>query len=271
LAENGEKSLAAKLDDVIEKLTTWHRITLVMVIIGLLSLSVVISVSQFHFSQEIARHGQIVNVVDETTGQEGLAFVPRTEQIFSAESILELHTTQLWLMASNGLVIGLLSFLFFWITYRGHAYKKELKSIENQLIRQSYLVNFETSIPEGQNREEKIINHSALVFPELQRLKTKQKISYKTNQSIGSHTVDVLVSTRRGDFVVKFFEHASLKTLEEFCSSLSGKRFFRVLCVSKNFDDDVSGPHLSEMIERLGFDLDLIFEEDAGYSMLWVS
>ncbi len=270
MAENGEKSLAAKLDDVIEKLAAWHRITLVLVIIGLLSLSVVISVSQFHFSQEIARHGQIVKVVDETTGQEGIAFVPNSEQIFSAESILELHTTQVWLMASNGLVIGLLSFLFFWITYRGHEYKKELKSIENQLIRQSYLVNFETSIPEGQSREEKIINHSALVFPELQRLKTRQ-ISYRTNQSLGSQTVDALVSTRRGDFVVKFFDHASLKTLEEFCRGLSGRHLFRVLCVSKNFDEDVSGPQLSEMMERLGFDVDLIFEEDAGYSMLWVS
>src|SRR5574338_979539 len=117
LSQNDDRSLAEKLDAAIENLSVWHRVTLVMVIIGLLSLSVVISLSQYYFQQEISKHGDIEETKDEKTGQVGLAFVPNSEEVFSTDSVLILYTTQVWLMASNGVVIGLLSFLFLWITY----------------------------------------------------------------------------------------------------------------------------------------------------------
>lgn len=280
MASNGDKSLAEKLDIAIENLTIWYRVTLVMVIIGLLSLSVVISLSQYYFHQEIQKHGDIEEIKNEETGQIGLVFVPNSEEVFSTESVLKLYTTQIWLMASNGVVIGLLSFLFLWITYRGQAYKKELKEIENQLIRQSYLVNFETSIPEGKTRTDKILNHSSLVFPELQRLlrKTKpesKKLPYKLNQPIKNDTVDIIVPTKRGDFIVKFFDHVTAKTLEEFAENLSksGKLIFRVLVVAKNFDEDLQSSQLAALMQKLNldFDMDLIFEEEQGYSMLWIN
>jgi hypothetical protein len=280
LAENGDKSLAEKLDLAIENLSIWYRVTLVMVIIGLLSLSVVISLSQYYFQQEISKHGTISEIKDEKSNQVGLAFIPNSEQVFSTDSVLRLYVTQTWLMASNGLVIGLLSFLFLWITYRGNAYKKELKEIENQLIRQSYLVNFETSIPEGDTRVDKILHHSSLVFPELQYLLRRskpsgKKLPYKTDQSIRNDKVDILVPTKKGDFIVKFFDTVSFKTLEEFTDNISksGKMIFRVLCVAKNFDDDLQSSQLSSMMQKLGldFDMDLIFEEDQGYSMLWIN
>lgn len=275
-----DRSLAEKLDAAIENLSVWYRVTLVMVIIGLLSLSVVISVSQFTFQEEIHKHGEIKEIKDEESGQVGLAFVPNTDQIFSAESILKLYTTQVWLMASNGVVIGLLSFLFLWITARGQSYKKELKSIESQLIRQSYLVNFETSIPEGQTKADKILNHSSLVFPELQVILRKakpgeKKLPYKQNQTIGGETIDVAVSTKKGYFVVKFFDSVSKQTLEQFASNLSksGKPFFRVLCVAKNFDDELQSTTLATILQNLDlkFDMDLIFEDEQGYSMLWIN
>jgi hypothetical protein len=280
LAKNGERSLAEKLDIAIENLSVWHRVTLAMVIIGLVSLSVVISLSQYYFQQEINKHGQIEEIKDEKTGQIGLEFIPNSDQVFSTDSIISLYATQTWLMASNGVVIGLLSFLFLWITYRGQAYKQELKEIENQLIRQSYLVNFETSIPEGQTRIDKILNHSSLVFPELQYLLRKakpenKKLPYKLNQQIKNDTVDILVSTKRGDFIVKFFDNLTYQTLEEFTNNLSksGKLIFRVLCVAKNFDEEMQSSQLSTLMQKLNldFDMDLIFEEDQGYSMLWIN
>jgi hypothetical protein len=251
-----------------------------MVIIGLLSLSVVISLSQFTFQEEIHKHGEIKETKDEKSGQVGLAFVPNTEQIFSAESILKLYTTQVWLMASNGVVIGLLSFLFLWITARGQSYKKELKSIESQLIRQSYLVNFETSLPEGDTKTDKILNHSSMVFPELQAILRKakpgeKKLPYKQNQTLGGETMDVVVSTRKGYFAVKFFDSVSKQALEQFATNLSksGKPFFRVLCVAKNFDDELQSASLTTILQNLDlqFDMDLIFEDDQGYSMLWIN
>jgi hypothetical protein len=280
LVGNGEKSLAEKLDFAIENLSIWYRVTLVMVIIGLLSLSVVISLSQHYFQQEINKNGAIKEVTNEETGEVGIVFVPNSEQVFLPESILKLYTTQVWLMMSNGLVIGLLSFLFVWITYRGNAYRKELKSIENQLIRQSYLVNFETSIPEGNTKEDRILNHSALVFPELQNVLKQvkpesKKLPYKLNQTIGKDTVDLSVSTKKGDFVVKFFDTVSYQTLEQFSDNLSksGKALFRVLCVAKNYDENLQSQQLSSLMQKLNldFDMDLIFEEEQGYSMLWIN
>ena len=91
-----DRSLAEKLDAAIENLSTWYRVTLIMVIIGLLSLSVVISLSQFTFQEEINKHGEIKEIKDEKSGQVGLAFVPHTDQVFSPESILKLYTTQVW-------------------------------------------------------------------------------------------------------------------------------------------------------------------------------
>jgi hypothetical protein len=280
VSENDKLSLAERLDIAIENLGVWHRVTLVMVIIGLLSLSVIISMSQHYFQQEISKHGRITEIHDDKTGEVELAFVPSGEQIFSSESIVALYTTQTWLMASNGLVIGLLSFLFLWITYRGQTYKKELKTIENQLIRQSYLVNFETSIPEGTTRIEKILNHSTLVFPELHsRLGSDKsggkKLPYKTNQTIGNETVDIVVATKKGDFIVKFFDDISFKTIAQFAQTLSksNKIIFRVLCVAKNYDEELQSSQLSSLMQKLGlkYDMDLIFEEEQGYSMLWIN
>lgn len=280
MSENGDKSLAEKLDNAIENLNNWHRVTLIMVIIGLLSLSVVISLSQYYFQQEISKHGHIAEIKDEKTNMTGLTFVPNSEQIFSEESIIILYSTQVWLMASNGVVIGLLSFLFLWVTLRGQAYREDLKSIEGQLIRQSYLVNFETSIPEGDSRVDKILNHSCLVFPELQILlrrakSNNKKLPAKLDQKIKNDTVDIIMSTRKGDFIVKFFDSVSFSTLEQFTDNLSksGKAVFRVLCVSKNYDDELQSPQLTSLIKKLNldFDMDLIFEDEQGYSMLWIN
>jgi hypothetical protein len=279
VSENGDKSLAEKLDAAIANLSNWYRVTLIMVIIGLLSLSVVISLSQYYFQQEINKNGHITEITDEETGQVGLVFVPNSEKVFDPESILRIYATQVWLMASNGVVIGLLSFLFLWITYRGQAHKEDLKSIESQLIRQSYLVNFETAIPEGADRNEKILNHSSLVFPELQALKGAKfdgkKLPAKLNQKIRNDTVDILLSTKKGDFVVKFFDNVSFSTLEQFTDNLSksGKLLFRVLCVAKNYEDQLQSSQLASLMQKLNldFDVDLIFEDEQGYSMLWIN
>ena len=280
MSENDKLSLAERLDVAIENLSVWHRVTLVMVIIGLLSLSVIISMSQYYFQQEINKHGRISEIRDDKTGDVTLSFVPNGPEVFSGESIVALYSTQIWLMASNGLVIGLLSFLFLWITYRGQSYKKELKTIENQLIRQSYLVNFETSIPEGATKIEKILNHSSMVFPELRSLlgrdKTEgRKLPYKTNQTVGSETADIVVATKKGDFVVKFFDEVSFKTLDSFTQALSksNKQIFRVLCVAKNYDEELQSNQLSSLMQKLSlkYNMDLIFEEEQGYSMLWIN
>jgi len=273
-------SLAEKLENAIKQLGFWYRISIIIVLVGLASLSGIISMSQFYFHDEIAKHGQIQEIFIQDENITVLAFLPYSEEVFPAEGIVSLYITQIWLMYGNGVVIGLLSFLFIWVTYRGKAHTEEFESIERQFIRQSYLVNFETSVPEGATRVEKILNEAIHVFPTLKdvqrKAKLKQtKIPYKLDQKFSGETIDGIVSTKKGDFIVKFYDktvsESDLKNLVKILSK-SRDKIFRVLCVAKDYDDDLQSNKLVGIMDKIPkyFKLDLIFEEDHGYSMLWI-
>jgi len=273
-------SLAEKLDNAIKQLGFWYRISIIIVLVGLASLSGIISMSQFYFHDEVAKYGQIQEIFIQDKDITVLAFLPYSEEIFPAEGIVSLYITQIWLMYGNGVVIGLLSFLFIWVTYRGKAHTEEFESIERQFIRQSYLVNFETSVPEGETRVEKILNEAIHVFPTLKEVQRKAKlkqtkIPYKLNQKFDGETIDGIVSTKKGDFIVKFYDktvsESDLKNLIKILSK-SRAKIFRVLCVAKDYDEDLQSNKLVGIMDKIPkyFKLDLIFEEEHGYSMLWI-
>ena len=273
-------SLAEKLDNAIKQLGFWYRISIIIVLVGLASLSGIISMSQFYFHNEVGKYGQIQEIFIQDENITVLAFLPYSEEIFPAEGIVSLYITQIWLMYGNGVVIGLLSFLFIWVTYRGKAHTEEFESIERQFIRQSYLVNFETSVPEGETRVEKILNEAIHVFPTLKEVQRKAKlkqtkIPYKLNQKFNGETIDGIVSTKKGDFIVKFYDKTvSESDLKNLIKTLSKSRdkIFRVLCVAKDYDEDLQSNKLVGIMDKIPkyFKLDLIFEEEHGYSMLWI-
>ena len=275
-----DHSLAEKLENAIKQLGFWYRISIIIVLVGLASLSGIISMSQFYFHDEIAKYGQIQEIFIQDENITVLAFLPYTEEIFPAEGIVSLYITQVWLMYGNGVVIGLLSFLFIWVTYRGKAHTLEFESIEQQFIRQSYLVNFETSVPEGTTRVEKILNEAIHVFPALKEVQRKAKlkqtkIPYKLGQKFSGETIDGIVSTKKGDFIVKFYDktvsESDLKNLVTILSK-SRDKIFRVLCVAKDYEEDLQSNKLVGIMDNIPkyFKLDLIFEEEHGYSMLWI-
>jgi len=275
-----DHSLAEKLENAIKQLGFWYRISIIIVLVGLASLSGIISMSQFYFHDEIAKYGQIQEIFIEDQNITVLAFLPYSEEIFPAEGIVSLYITQVWLMYGNGVVIGLLSFLFIWVTYRGKAHTQEFESIEQQFIRQSYLVNFETSVPEGTTRVEKILNEAIHVFPTLKEVQRKAKlkqtkIPYKLDQKFNGETIDGIVSTKKGDFIVKFYEktvsESDLKNLVKILSK-SRDKIFRVLCVAPDYEEDLQSNKLVGIMDNIPkyFKLDLIFEEEHGYSMLWI-
>ncbi len=273
-------SLAEKLDNAIKQLGFWYRISIIIVLVGLASLSGIISMSQFYFHDEVAKYGQIQEIFIQDENITVLAFLPYSEEIFPAEGIVSLYITQIWLMYGNGVVIGLLSFLFIWVTYRGKAHTEEFESIERQFIRQSYLVNFETSVPEGDTRVEKILNEAIHVFPTLKEVQRKAKIKqtkipYKLDQKFNGETIDGIVSTKKGDFIVKFYDKkVSESDLKNLIKTLSKSRdkIFRVLCVAKDYDEDLQSNKLVGILDKIPkyYKLDLIFEEEHGYSMLWI-
>ena len=272
----GSSTLNERLERAISKLGFWYRVTIIMVVVGLVALSGIISMSQIYFHQEIGHHGVIEEIIIGEDDERVLAFIPLSEEIFSTEGIVNLYLTQIWLMVGNGIVIGILSFLVLWVTYRGNSHQKEFESIERQFIRQSYLVNFETSVPEGDTRVEKIINHASLVFPTLKELsKSSRKKNIKENVKINGDVIDAIISTKKGDFVIKFFDDkVTYDKIKELCSSLSKSRtrIFRVLFVARDFEEQLQSNQLVDMMDNLPkyFKTDLIFEEDQGYSMLWI-
>jgi len=273
-------TLAERLEYAIRHLDFWYRISLVTVLIGLASLSGIVSVSQYYFHNEIAMYGHIAQTYNEDEDITVLEFIPNSEVIFPAEGIVNLFSTQVWLMGGNGIVIGLLTFLFLWVTKRGNDHKKEFESIEGQFIRQTYLVNFETSIPEGQNKVEKILNQAIHVFPTLKDVQRKSKekqtkIPYKIDQHVGGLALDAVVATNKGEFIVKFYEKSvSFSDIQELVNTLikSRDKIFRVLCVAKDYDEEVQSNKLVDIMDKMPkyFKLDLIFEEENGYSMLWI-
>lgn len=276
---SGEASLSLneRLEYAIARLGFWYRITIIMVVIGLVSLITIISASQIYFHAELGQHGHIEEIFIEDTQESVLAFIPYSEEIFTTDGIVTLFLTQVWLMVGNGIAIGLLAFLVLWVTYRGHAHRKEFESIERQFIRQSYLVNFETSLPEGDTKVDKILNQASYVFPVLKALQQKkyQKMKVKLNERINGDTIDAIVPTKKGDFIVKFFdETVSYEEIKSLCAKLtkSRSRIYRVLCIAKDFEQELQTQKLVDMMDDIPkyFKLDLIFEEDQGYSMLWI-
>lgn len=273
-------TLAERLEYAIRHLDFWYRISLVIVLIGLASLSGIVSVSQYYFHNEIAMYGHIAQIYNEDENITVLEFIPNSEVIFPAEGIVNLFSTQVWLMGGNGIVIGLLTFLFLWVTKRGNDHKKEFESIEGQFIRQTYLVNFETSIPEGQNKVEKILNQAIHVFPTLKDVQRKSKekqtkIPYKIDQHVNGLALDAVVATNKGEFIVKFYEKTvSFSDIQELVNTLikSRDKIFRVLCVAKDYDEEIQSNKLVDIMDKMPkyFKLDLIFEEENGYSMLWI-
>jgi hypothetical protein len=273
-------SLAERLDYSIKQLDVWHRISIITVLIGLVALSGIISLSQFYFHDELAKHGHIEEILAENEKHRILAFIPNSAEVFSSEGIVTLYLTQQWLMIGNGVVIALFAFLFIWVSYRGRAHTQEFESIERQFIRQSYLVNFETSLPEGDTRAEKILNQAIHVFPALKEVQRKAKkkqtkIPYRINQKMNGDILDAVVSTPKGDFIVKFYDKTVTSSdISNFVEKLSKSRdkIFRVLCVAKDYDQELQSNKLIDFMDRLPkyFKLDLIFEEEHGYSMLWI-
>ena len=97
-------TLSERLESAITKLGFWYRITIIFVIVGLVSLSGIISASQIYFHQEIGQHGHIEEIYLADNDVTLLAFIPYSEEIFPADGIVTLYMTQIWLMIGNGIV-----------------------------------------------------------------------------------------------------------------------------------------------------------------------
>jgi hypothetical protein len=138
------------------------------------------------------------------------------------------------LIWTYGRDIDLLMFCLIWIfilifivtVYYYTRYRKyfvELNKWKEDYLKQSYFLIFDTSVPKGIDAAEKVLNISRLIFPELRSdyiryspyysdhittyfrnlLKTIYKV--EKDHKVDSYSLDLIVRTLRGYFIVKDF------------------------------------------------------------------
>ena len=160
---------------------------------------------------------------------------------------------------------------------------KEYNELIDGFIRKSYLINFETAIPKGANKVEKILNEAIKVFPELKETKREaekkgDKLHYEINRKFDDSVYDLSLETKSdGFFLIKFIEEQSFEELEKIVKNTNSyfkdnRKVFRLICVGTDFESIIQDHSVEERMDNLQrkFKLDLILEYDKGYSMVWI-
>jgi hypothetical protein len=203
-------------------------------------------------------------------------------------------------------IIIIFSVTLMWYYIKARRLYKNFKKWNEDYLEQAYTLIFDTTLPKGNTTGEKILNLARAIFPELRSdyrhfspdftdhltVFLKRKISKKQNQKIsdflnystGSYSFDVALKTKNGYFIVKDFKDkvVTLQDLRQLIQIIHSKfrntyqqsNVLRVICVAKLYDQ----PFLKRgSLERtMKYELktkkiDLIVQEQVGYSVLWIS
>ena len=181
--------------------------------------------------------------------------------------------------------------LIFKTTYGSKQKEKELRFIQSALIRRSYLMNFELVEPEitidsGDKKLEKIMNHLSFVFPEVEkinkeRIKKKQPVE-KYNKKFKRkfhflNKYDLSIETELGYFIINFYDKISLDEVKKISKKFSREKkgdvqIERVILVGREFEFDTEKQNMENMMMMVkrGIHLDIIKEDDNGYSTIWI-
>ena len=183
--------------------------------------------------------------------------------------------------------------------------RKELQrnflQVQADLVRRSYVTNFELEESQGTSQVDKIFNHLCLVFPQLNDEKKKRlKKGFTTfDQKPGPiwsrfrrkvfflKRYDLAQRTSTGFFIVKIINDKPLsftdvekelasfqkRVLVESAGMSSSKDLVsRFIFLAKSYDDTFSENTLREKMKSLKrtFLVDLIKEDEYGYSTIWI-
>ena len=185
------------------------------------------------------------------------------------------------------------------------ATKQGFAKVQSALVRRSYILNFELEESEGVSQTDKIFNHLSLVFPQVDQIKKKRlKNGYtsidqppkfilkrwlrnnKVNQYVYGE-FNLSVNTPSGIFLVKITNEKVL-TFEDIESTVKEIRkkmkitglgmeakgeIDRLIFLTRSFDETISKRELNEKMKNLKRDyrIDIIKEEEYGYSTIWIN
>ena len=168
--------------------------------------------------------------------------------------------------------------------FLGRKLRKDLKELQSQFVRQSYFLNLEMTIPKGRTSVQKFFNLATAVFPELKQEKLKasaegEKLYSQAEKRVKKkeYNYDLVLYTKDGKFIVKIFsETVKFDDIEELVDSIKNnfdeEKIFRVISLAPKYDKNFESNELVDFMSKLKrkFNLDLIIEEDKGYSIIWI-
>jgi len=185
------------------------------------------------------------------------------------------------------------------------ATKQGFVKVQSALVRRAYILNFELEESEGVSQRDKIFNHLSLVFPQVDQIKKRrlkngytsidQPPKFILKRWLRKNRVfryvygefDLSVNTPSGMFLVKITNEKVL-TFEYIESTVKEIRkkmkitglgieakgeIDRLIFLTKSFDETISKQELGEKIKNLKKDyrIDIIKEEEYGYSTIWIN
>ena len=185
------------------------------------------------------------------------------------------------------------------------ATKQGFAKVQSDLVRRSYILNFELEESEGVSQTDKIFNHLSLVFPQIDKIKKKRIKKGLTNIDQPPKSIlkrwlrnnrvaryvygkfDLSVNTPSGIFLVKITNEKVL-TFEDIENTVMELRkkmkitslgieakgeIDRLIFLTKKFDETISKQELGEKIKNLKKDyrIDIIKEKEYGYSTIWIN
>ncbi len=198
------------------------------------------------------------------------------------ESMSHVYTRVQEVLVTSLGIIGVTGAIVIYYVVRGRPVTKELQKVSNEFVRKSYLLNFDTMVPRGKDRNEKIFSLAVKVFPEIKeavkKARKKGKKPFVEGKKTKKYQFDIEAKTSEGRLIVKFFdEEVKFDDVKELVKKVenvwSGKKdVFRVLCVGKQYEKMFDTKELDDEMDDLDrkFPLDIIIEEENGFSMIWI-
>ena len=205
------------------------------------------------------------------------------------------------------LVMVVISPFLIFTLIKTRRFYKELNAWNEQYLESSYTLIFDTTVPKGSTTGEKILSLASLIFPQLRQdyldyyyttnfvklffkkrftdsweKKIRASLNYKVNRE---YHLDVALKTLEGYFIIKDFGDnvVSVKDIKDLIVTISDKfrnkyrrlDVLRMIVVAKDYDPPFFN---RESLEQLfntelksKLKIDLIVQEEVGYTVLWVS
>ena len=262
---------------------------LIWIILGSVLSFLLFKETFFHLVEHYRENGLAYTVPDEP-----LAFV--------------IHLDGAFIYSMTGMVLStgipvLIAWLFYTTIIKGQKLQKHLLDFQSDLIRKSYLTNFELVEPEiiikdGDPKLEKFVNHLSLVFTDINQKNRKRLKKGKTVEQFWvwkkrrfSMWKDYffVTNTKTNLYVTQYFEQTisveeiqkiiKLLEKEKMKDTITGLKIFSVLPssirliilgekVDSSFDDENITETMNELKRKIK--VDIILENEYGYSTIWI-